>query len=69
MVPNTLNIILLINLHFIKVGVDFGLKVLQYDPQTTINLQLWDIAGNSRKSNNRLIIMHLQIIIWLHLIN
>lgn len=33
------------------VGVDFGLKVLQYDPQTTINLQLWDIAGQERFSN------------------
>ena len=28
-----------------KIGVDFALKVLNWDSSTTIRLQLWDIAG------------------------
>ena len=28
-----------------KIGVDFALKVLNWDNNTTIRLQLWDIAG------------------------
>lgn len=28
------------------IGVDFALKVLQWDNDTMIRLQLWDIAGN-----------------------
>jgi GTPase SAR1 family protein len=28
------------------IGVDFALKVLNWDPYTTVRLQLWDIAGN-----------------------
>lgn len=28
------------------IGVDFALKVLPWDSETTIRLQLWDIAGN-----------------------
>ena len=27
------------------IGVDFALKVLQWDNETVIRLQLWDIAG------------------------
>lgn len=27
------------------IGVDFALKVLQWDDDTVIRLQLWDIAG------------------------
>uniref|UniRef100_G3VG12 Ras-related protein Rab n=1 Tax=Sarcophilus harrisii TaxID=9305 RepID=G3VG12_SARHA len=27
------------------IGVDFALKVLQWDPETVVRLQLWDIAG------------------------
>ena len=27
------------------IGVDFALKVLNWDPSTIIRLQLWDIAG------------------------
>lgn len=27
------------------IGVDFALKVLNWDPHTIIRLQLWDIAG------------------------
>jgi len=30
------------------IGVDFGLKVINYDDDTTIRLQLWDIAGQER---------------------
>lgn len=33
------------------VGVDFGLKVLQYDAKTKVHLQLWDIAGQERYTN------------------
>lgn len=28
------------------IGVDFALKVLRWDSDTVIRLQLWDIAGN-----------------------
>lgn len=28
-----------------QIGVDFALKVLNWDNNTTIRLQLWDIAG------------------------
>ncbi len=29
-----------------KIGVDFALKVINWDSDTLIRLQLWDIAGN-----------------------
>ena len=28
-----------------KIGVDFALKVLNWDADTIVRLQLWDIAG------------------------
>lgn len=28
------------------IGVDFALKVINWDPSTIIRLQLWDIAGD-----------------------
>lgn len=31
------------------IGVDFALKVLNWDPATIIRLQLWDIAGKFGK--------------------
>lgn len=31
------------------IGVDFALKVLNWDHQTVIRLQLWDIAGQLLK--------------------
>uniref|UniRef100_A0A672RYH3 Zgc:162171 n=1 Tax=Sinocyclocheilus grahami TaxID=75366 RepID=A0A672RYH3_SINGR len=31
------------------IGVDFALKVLNWDHQTVIRLQLWDIAGHLLK--------------------
>jgi hypothetical protein len=30
---------------FLQIGVDFALKVLNWDDNTTVRLQLWDIAG------------------------
>jgi len=30
------------------IGADFALKLLQWDPQTTIRIQFWDIAGQER---------------------
>lgn len=30
------------------VGVDFGLRALQWDPNTSIKVQLWDICGQER---------------------
>jgi len=33
------------------IGVDFGLKKLQWDERTRINLQFWDIAGQERYGN------------------
>ncbi|XP_070515804.1 ras-related protein Rab-38-like isoform X3 [Cardiocondyla obscurior] len=32
----------------ITIGADFAIKTLDWDPQTKINLQLWDIAGHER---------------------
>ncbi|XP_066282644.1 ras-related protein Rab-32B-like [Branchiostoma lanceolatum] len=32
----------------LTIGVDFALKSLDWDEQTKINLQLWDIAGHER---------------------
>lgn len=31
------------------IGVDFALKVLNWDQNTIIRLQLWDIAGNLKR--------------------
>ncbi len=34
------------DLFYSQIGVDFALKVINWDPNTLIRLQLWDIAGN-----------------------
>lgn len=28
-----------------SIGVDFALKTIEWDPQTVVRLQFWDIAG------------------------
>lgn len=34
------------------IGVDFALKVLNWDTRTLVRLQLWDIAGEKRGRRN-----------------
>lgn len=39
-----------------SIGVDFALKTIEWDPQTVVRLQFWDIAGecgHKRASSNR----------------
>lgn len=41
MMPRTISMAL----DLVQIGVDFALKVINWDADTLIRLQLWDIAG------------------------
>lgn len=32
----------------VTIGLDFAIKTVEYNDETKINLQLWDIAGHER---------------------
>lgn len=36
----------------VTVGIDFAVKCMNWDDDTRINLQLWDIAGNEKFRNS-----------------
>ena len=38
-------LLVVVDLDFNYIGVDFALKVINWDTDTLIRLQLWDIAG------------------------
>ena len=40
-----IKIFIVINFDYEYIGVDFALKVINWDSDTLIRLQLWDIAG------------------------
>lgn len=40
------------------IGVDFALKVLQWDNDTVIRLQLWDIAGQSNFNESHSLLVY-----------
>ena len=37
----------------VTIGVDFALKVLHYDEDTLVRIQLWDISGDGLRRLNR----------------
>uniref|UniRef100_A0A8C6WF58 Ras-related protein Rab-38 n=1 Tax=Neogobius melanostomus TaxID=47308 RepID=A0A8C6WF58_9GOBI len=43
------------------IGVDFGLKVLNWDHKTVVRLQLWDIAGEFVCAGSNLIPFHIEL--------
>lgn len=42
------------------IGVDFALKVLQWDNNTVVRLQLWDIAGLSNFNHPQVIGLYIR---------
>lgn len=40
-----ISIVVVVDFDYEYIGVDFALKVINWDPDTLIRLQLWDIAG------------------------
>ena len=41
----TVSMLLCFDLNCLQIGVDFALKVINWDADTVVRLQLWDIAG------------------------
>lgn len=39
------------NATYPQLGIDFALKVINWDPNTVVRLQFWDIAGQERAKN------------------
>ena len=49
----TVSMLLCFDLDWPQIGVDFALKVINWDADTVVRLQLWDIAGEYNLTHER----------------